>query len=227
MLAPSLSLHDPSATLAVHCGNGFDARLSPIKVIGSADTMLALSLGADMRRRQFITLLGGAAAWPLAARAQQSGPTVRQARVGVLTASPPTPAMLNAFREGMRERGYIEGQNLSVAVRWPQGSFDQDPGVVTELVSGNVDVIVAWATPTVIAVRRATSTIPIVMVSVADPIGSGFIASLARPGGNITGLTTIAVDLSAKLVELFVELIRDLWISHIRLSDKTSRLHPR
>jgi len=107
----------------------------------------------------------------------------------------------------MRERGYIEGQNLSLAVRWPQGSFDQDSGVVSELVNGNVDVIVAWATPTVIAVRRATSTIPIVMVSVADPIGSGFIASLARPGGNITGLSTIPFDLSAKLVELFVELI--------------------
>jgi putative tryptophan/tyrosine transport system substrate-binding protein len=161
-----------------------------------------------VNRREFITLISGAAAaWPLAARAQQSAPTVRQARVGVLTASPPTPAMLNAFREGMRERGYIEGQNLSVAVRWPQGSFDQDPGVVTELVSGNVDVIVAWATPTVIALRRATSTIPIVMVSVNDPIRSGFIASLARPGGNITGLSTIAFDLSGKLVELFVELI--------------------
>jgi hypothetical protein len=125
----------------------------------------------------------------------------------VLTASPPTPAMLNAFREGMREHGYIEGQNLSLAVRWPQGSFDQDPGIVTELVSGNVDVIVAWATPTVIAARRATSTIPIVMVSVNDPIRSGFITSLARPGGNITGLSAIVFDLSAKLVELFVELI--------------------
>jgi putative tryptophan/tyrosine transport system substrate-binding protein len=161
-----------------------------------------------VKRREFITLIGGAAAWPLAsADAQQAAPTVRKARIGVLTASPPTPAMLNAFREGMREHGYIEGQNLSLAVRWPQGSFDQDPGIVTELVSGNVDVIVAWATPTVIAARRATSTIPIVMVSVNDPIRSGFITSLARPGGNITGLSAIVFDLSAKLVELFVELI--------------------
>jgi putative tryptophan/tyrosine transport system substrate-binding protein len=160
-----------------------------------------------MRRREFITRASSAAiAWPLAARAQQTAPTARQARVGVLTASRPTPGILNAFREGMHERGYIEGQNLSLAVRWPQGSFDQDPGVVTELVSGNVDVIVAGATPTVIAVRHATSTIPIVMVSVGDPIGSGFVASLARPGGNITGLSAIAVDVSAKLVELFVEL---------------------
>jgi putative tryptophan/tyrosine transport system substrate-binding protein len=160
-----------------------------------------------MRRRDFITLLGGAAAWPLAAGAQQADSTARQVRVGLIAASPPTPAMLNAFRDGMRERGYVEGQNLSVAVRWPQGSFEQDPGVVAELVSGNVDVIVAWATPTVIAVRRVTSTIPIVMVSVGDPVGSGFIASLARPGGNITGISSITADLSAKLVELFVELV--------------------
>jgi len=159
-----------------------------------------------VRRREFITLLCGAvAAWPLAARAQQAASTVRQ--VGLIASAPPTPAMLNAFRDGMRERGYIEGQNLSVAVRWPQGSFDQDPSVVTELVNSNVDVIVAWATPAVIAVRRATSTIPIVMVAVGDPVGSGFIASLARPGGNITGLSAVAVDLSAKLMELFVELV--------------------
>jgi putative tryptophan/tyrosine transport system substrate-binding protein len=115
--------------------------------------------------------------------------------------------MLNAFRDGMREHGYVEGQNLSIDVRWPKGSFDQDPSVVAELVSGNVDVIVAWATPTVISVRRATSTIPVVMVSVGDPVGSGFVASLARPGGNITGVSNITADLSAKLVELLVELV--------------------
>jgi putative ABC transport system substrate-binding protein len=156
-----------------------------------------------MQRRRFMTLLGGAAAWPLAARAQQ--PKVW--RIGVLAPVTPTPATLSAFRDGMRGRGYVEGQNLSIDVRWPQGSFDQDPSVVTELVNSNVDVIVAQATPTVIAVRHATSTIPIVMVAVGDPVGSGFIASLARPGGNITGLSIISVDLSAKLMELFAELV--------------------
>jgi putative ABC transport system substrate-binding protein len=157
-----------------------------------------------MRRREFITLLGGAAAaWPGAASAQQ--PKVW--RIGVLASVPPTPAMLSAFRDGMRGRGYVEGQNLSIDVRWPQGTFDQDPSVVTELVNGNVDVIVVWSTPAVIAVRRATSTIPIVMVAIGDPVGSGFIASLARPGGNITGLGNISVDLNAKMVELFVELV--------------------
>jgi putative tryptophan/tyrosine transport system substrate-binding protein len=155
------------------------------------------------KRREFITLLGGAATWPFAARAQQ--PKVW--RIGVLAPVPPTPAMLSAFRDGMRGRGYVEGQNLSIDVRWPQGSFDQDPSVVTELINSNVDVIVAWGTPTVNAVRRATSTIPIVMAAVGDPVGSGFIANLARPGGNITGLSSLQVDLSAKLMELFAELV--------------------
>jgi putative tryptophan/tyrosine transport system substrate-binding protein len=158
----------------------------------------------QLKRREFITLLGGATiALPLTAVAQQ--PKVW--RIGVLSAVPTTPAMLNALRDGMRERGYIEGQNLSIDVRWPQGSFDQDPSVVTELVNSNVDVIVAWTTPPTTAARRATSTIPIVMVGVGDPVRSGIIASLARPGGNITGLTSISVDLSAKLVELLAELV--------------------
>ena len=156
-----------------------------------------------MRRREFITLVGGAVAWPLVAVAQQ--PKVW--RIGFLAPVPPTPVMLSAFRDGLRGRGYVEGQNLSIDVRWPQGSFDQNPSVVTEFVNSNVDVIVAWATPTVIAVRRATSTIPIVMEGVGDPVGSGFIAILARPGGNITGLTIISVELSAKLMELFAELV--------------------
>jgi putative tryptophan/tyrosine transport system substrate-binding protein len=158
-------------------------------------------------RRAFIALLGAAAAWPLAAGAQEPAATVRQARVGILSVSPPTPAMLNAFREGMRERGYIEGQNLSIDVRWPQGTFEQNPGIVADLVSGNVDVIVAWATLAVLAARGATSTVPIVMVSVGDPVGAGFITSLAHPGGNITGLSGITLDLNAKLVALLVELV--------------------
>src|SRR3984893_4610650 len=145
-----------------------------------------------MRRRDFITLAGGLAAWPLAARAQQ--PKVW--RIGVLAPVPPTPVILSAFRDGMRGRVYVEGQNLSIDIRWPQGSFDQDPSVVTELVNSNVDVIVVWTTPAAIAARRATSTIPIVMAAVGDPIGSGLIASLARPGGNITGLSRVITDLS-------------------------------
>jgi ABC-type uncharacterized transport system substrate-binding protein len=160
-------------------------------------------------RRDFLTLLGGAAvAWPVGVLAQQG--TLRQARVGLLTPTPLTPAMLSAFHSGMQERGYVVGQNLSVTVRWPEGSFEQHPGIVSELVDNDVDVIVAWATPSVIATRRATSTIPIVMVSIGDPVGSGFVASLARPGGNVTGVSNITVDLSAKLVGLVREFVPDI-----------------
>jgi len=161
-------------------------------------------LGQAMRRRDFIKVIAGSAVvWPLAARAQQ--PKVW--RIGFLASVPPTPVILSAFRDGMRERGYVEGPNLSIDVRWPQGTFEHDPSPVPELINRNADVIVAWATPAVNAARRATSTIPIVMVGPGDPVGSGFIASLARPGGNITGLTNIAVDLSPKLMELFAELV--------------------
>jgi putative tryptophan/tyrosine transport system substrate-binding protein len=156
-----------------------------------------------MRRRDFIMLLGSGAVWPLAAVAQQ--PKVW--RIGVLAAVPPMPAMLSAFGDGMRERGYLEGQNLSIDVRWPQGTFEHDPSPMAELINSNVDVIVAWPTPAVNAARRATSAIPIVMVAAGDPLGLGLIASLARPGGNITGLSTVTTDLSAKLMELFAELV--------------------
>jgi putative ABC transport system substrate-binding protein len=142
--------------------------------------------------------------WPLAARAQQ--PKVW--RIGFLAPEPPTPAMLSAFRDGLRERGYVEGQNLFIDIRWPQGSsFEQSPSVTDQFVRDNFDVIVAWATPAVIAAQRATSTIPIVMVSVGEPVGMGFVVNLARPGGNITGISNISHDLNGKIVELFVETV--------------------
>ena len=157
-----------------------------------------------MRRREFITLLGGATAWSLASRAQAQE---KRVRVGLIGAVAPTPEMLNALREGLRNHGYIEGQNLSIDVRWPKATFAQSPGMAEELVRSNVDVIVAWTTPAVMAVRTATSTIPIVMVGVSNPVEVGFIANLARPGGNITGVTNIASDLSPKLVELLREIV--------------------
>src|SRR6516164_6111786 len=191
-------------------GSYFIKGINPTRTWASSGKVL-LRLEQQMRRREFITLLGGAAvAWPFPVRAQQPPTTVKQARVGVLAVSPPTPAMLNAFREGMRERGYIEGQNLSIDVRWSQGTFEQISALAAELVSANVQVIIAWATPSVIAARRATSVIPIVMVSVGDPVGSGFVTSLARPGGNITGFSGFTADLSAKLMALFVELVPNI-----------------
>jgi putative tryptophan/tyrosine transport system substrate-binding protein len=156
-----------------------------------------------MRRREFLKLMGIAAgAVPFRAWAQE-----KHFRIGLISVVPPTPEMLLAFRDAMRERGYIEGQNVAFDVRWPKGTFSDDPDAATHLVKGNFDVIVAWATPTVAAVRRQTSSIPIVMVSVGDPVGAGFVASLARPGGNITGVSNVTNDLSAKLVELFFEFV--------------------
>src|SRR5690242_20659620 len=123
-----------------------------------------------MRRREFLGAVGGATVtWPFAVRAQQTA--ARPVRVGLITPTRLTPAMLGAFREGMPQLGYAEGQNLFWDVRWRQGSFGRKPGVVAELVDSDVDVIVAWATPSVVAVRRATSTIPVVMVSIGRSCG--------------------------------------------------------
>jgi putative ABC transport system substrate-binding protein len=162
-----------------------------------------------IHKRDFITLLGGAAAWPLAARAQPSG---KVARIGFIAPTPPAamPTIVAAFREGLRERGYVEGQNLQIEFRWPEGSFEQSPAIAAELVRDNVDLIVAWGAQSIAPARRATSTIPIVMVGVSDPVRLGFVTSLARPGANITGVSNIARDLSAKLVELLAEIVPGL-----------------
>jgi putative ABC transport system substrate-binding protein len=163
-----------------------------------------------MNRRDFMTLLTGtAAAWPLAARAQQ--PT-RIIRVGFLMPVPPTavPTVVAAFREGLRERGYIEGQNLLIDYRWPEGSSGQSVAAAAAELARSVDIIVAWGGQSVIPARRATSTIPIVMIGVADPVGLGFVASLSRPAGNITGLSNFARILSAKLVQMFTEIVPDM-----------------
>jgi ABC-type uncharacterized transport system substrate-binding protein len=156
-----------------------------------------------MKRREFITLIGGAATWPLAARAQ---PGEKKHRIGLLIAAPPEtiPELLDSFRDGLRERGYVAGQNLTIVVR-SLGTSGQDPAAAAELVRGNVDVILAWTTPVVLAAQRATRTLPIVLVGVADPVGLGVVASLARPGGNVTGISNVSSDLSAKIVELVRE----------------------
>ena len=120
-----------------------------------------------MKRREFITLIGGAAApGRVTARAQQTG---RVWRVAVIGAVPPLPEMLSAFREALQQRGWAEGKNLSIDVRWPKGSFAQEPGLISEVLHSNVDVIVAWATPSALAARRATSTIPIVFLGHLRP----------------------------------------------------------
>ena len=130
-------------------------------------------------------------------------------RVGFLSTVGPeaSAGVLGGFREHMRAFGYVEGKNLTIEQRWPTTTFDKDPAPVNALVQSKPDVIVAWATPATIAARRATSTIPIVFVGNSDPVGSGLVRSLARPGGNITGVSNIGVELAAKQVELVVELL--------------------
>ncbi len=152
-----------------------------------------------MDRRTFLgTLAGGLLAAPLAAEAQQPPKT---ARIGFMSlSSGPTPTM--DISPGLRELGWIEGQNLAIEYRWAASREDQLPALAVELVRLKVDVIVTSSTQAAQAAKRATTTIPIVATFVADPVGSGLVASLARPGGNITGLTTLATGLVAKRLEL-------------------------
>ena len=162
-----------------------------------------------MKRREFITLLGGTVAWPLAARAQQAG---KVHRIGVLETISTTLNVANfyALREGLRQLGYAEGQNLVIEYRSADGRDDRFPGLARELLALKVDVIVTRGTPAAKAVKNATSTVPVVMTASGDPVGVGLVTSLARPGGNITGLSAIVGELSPKRLELIREIVPGL-----------------
>jgi putative ABC transport system substrate-binding protein len=160
-----------------------------------------------VRRREFITLVGGAAAWPLAARAQQG----KLARIGALVlTSADAQSLGRALREGLRELGYAEGQNFAFEFRSADGNADRLPELAAELARLQVDVIVATFTPCALAAKQATTTIPIVMAAVADPIGAGLVQSLARPGGNITGFSNMAAEAAGKSVELLRDMLPPL-----------------
>jgi putative ABC transport system substrate-binding protein len=158
-----------------------------------------------MRRRGFISLLGGAAAWPVAARAQQG----RLWRIGMLeTVSPAlSAANLAAFKNGLRQLGYVEGQSYVIEYRSAEGRAAHFPELASELVGSKVDVIVTRGTPAALATKTATATIPVVMAAIGEPLGTGVVASLARPGGNMTGFSAFVTELSGKRVELFQEAI--------------------
>jgi putative ABC transport system substrate-binding protein len=155
-----------------------------------------------MQRREFITLLGGAAAWPLAARAQQAAMPV----IGVLQPSSPYP-LDAAFHQGLSETGYVEGRNAAIEYRAAENQFDRLPALAADLVRRQVSVIFAPAIRPALAAKAATTTIPIVFATSADPVQSGLVASLSRPGGNVTGVTSLNAEVGAKRLELLHEAV--------------------
>ena len=159
-----------------------------------------------MKRRNFLALVGGAAAaWPLAARAQQAGKVYR---IGVFTAGAPLMSKTwSIFIDGLKELGWTEGKNIAFEPRYAENNLARLPELAAELVRLNVDVILAFGTLAPLAAKRASATIPVVMANAGDPLGSGLVVSLARPGGNVTGMSLMAPDLGGKRLELLKEIL--------------------
>jgi putative ABC transport system substrate-binding protein len=171
-------------------------------------------------RREFIAALGGVtAAWPLAARAQQTKvPTIGALVIGNINPE----QFWREFRQGLRDLGYVEGQNIRFEFRSAEGHLDRLPELATELVRLKVDIIVTWFTPAAVAAKQATHEIPIVMAETGDPIGTGLVASLPRPGGNVTGLASVTAELAGKSVQL----IRDMLPSARRVTALANATDP-
>src|SRR5215467_6785643 len=174
-----------------------------------------------MRRREFMSLLGAAAAmWPLAGRAQQPS---KLPTVGALILGSTDPEEFwREFRQGLRDLGYIEGQNIRFEFRSAEGQIDRLPALAAELVRLEVDVIVTWFTPTALAAKQATREIPIVMAETGDPVGTGLVASLPQPGGNVTGIAAVTAELAGKSIQL----IRDMLPSARRVTALANATDP-
>jgi len=162
-----------------------------------------------MKRRDFVTLLGGAAAWPLVAHAQQPA---KLPTIGYLGSSTPSidSQWIAAFVQRLRELGWVDGRNVAIEYRWAEGRVERYDEIAAEFVRLKVDVILTHNTPPVLAAKQATSIIPIAFASAGDPVGTGVVASLARPGGNVTGLSSQTADISAKRLEILREVVPDL-----------------
>jgi putative tryptophan/tyrosine transport system substrate-binding protein len=158
-----------------------------------------------MKRRECIRLLGGAVAWPLTASAQQQGKIVT---IGILAIEPWSP--IETFRKALDDLGYIEGKNVRFEYRYAKGDNERLPELANDLVGLNVDVILTWGTDAVLAAKQATTTIPIVMGVIGDPLGIGIVANLAHPGGNVTGCSLSSAELEAKRLQLLKELVPGL-----------------
>jgi putative tryptophan/tyrosine transport system substrate-binding protein len=161
-----------------------------------------------MRRRGFIALVGGVAAWPLAVRAQQPA----MALVGLLSTAQLDDRQIDAIRQGLRHAGYIEGRNVAIKYRSADSRFDRLPALVADLVADPVTAIIALSPPAAVAAKAATTTIPIVFAVGADPVDLGLVSNFSHPGGNITGVTFVSNTLSAKRLELVRELVPDATI---------------
>src|SRR5262245_55114390 len=162
-----------------------------------------------MKRREFITLVGGAATWPLAVRAQQSPKVPIIGFLGTTTASAQAPRV-TAFAQRLRQLGWSDGQTVVIEYRWAEGRYERFVEIVAEFIRLKADIIVTSATAPVLAAKKATSAIPIVFAVAGDPVGSGLVASLARPGGNVTGLALQQTDLGGKRLELLREVVPGL-----------------